>query len=236
MDIEGTYTLQAPPEEVWQDLMNLSTIQQAIPGLERLAQIDEHTYSFTLQIRYAPLRGTYVGQATVLEQNYPAAYQLKIEGEGQSSPFRSVFNIHLSKHDANTVVGYQGTIQLGTHTRISAPMVKATIKMLLQQFFTALTDQIRTERESPVYVTTLEEMYEMPFMEEQLSENLQVRYQERPMDLLHRLVHRLNLGRDNPMLEDVWAQRLRQIGFITLFLLLVWLGTRLPRRLSAIRS
>ncbi|HEX7733535.1 MAG TPA: SRPBCC domain-containing protein [Ktedonobacteraceae bacterium] len=231
MDIEGTYTLQAPTEDVWNGLMDQQTIQHTVPGLERLSRVDEQTYSFTINIRHAPLRGSYTGKAWVLEPSYPSAYRLKIEGEGPASAFQCEFTIKLDSHNANTVVNYQGTLQPGRgNARISAPLIKATFKVLLQQFFTALADRLRTEQESPVYVTTLEEMYEMPFMEEQISTQLMERPRSSSPTLLHLLVHRVGLGRNDPALEEQWVRRLRQVGLVAVLLLLVWVGTRLPRR------
>src|SRR5258707_7425144 len=231
MDIEGTYTLQAPTEEVWDCLMDPQTIQRTIPGLERLTKGDEQTYTFAITIRHAPLRGNYTGRACVLEPSYPSAYRLKIEGEGPANAFTCDFAIKLNSHNSNTVISYQGSLQPGVHNiRISAPLIKATTRVLLQQFFTALADRLRTERESPVYVPTLEEMYEMPFMEEQINEQLTEARRSAPPTLLHHLVRRAGLGRHDPMLEEQWVRRLRQIGMVAVLLLLVWVGTRLPRR------
>ena len=48
---------------------------------------------------------------------------------------------------------------------------------------------------------------------------------------LHTLVHQLGLGDDDPLLEEQWVARLKRIGAFSALLLLVWIGTRLPRRL-----
>jgi uncharacterized protein len=231
MEIEGTYTLQAPVEDVWRSLMDQQTLERVIPGLERLTPIDEHNYTFTIHVRHAPLRGNYAGCATVYEPCYPTSYRLKIEGEGPSSQFSSEADIQLSTHNANTVISYRSTIQIGRGGKlISATWFKGIIKVLLQQFFAALADQLRGEQEGPVYMTTLEEMYEMPFMEEQLSEHLLAGYQKRPPTYLHRLVRLLRLGQQNPLQEELWVRRLRQTGIVAVLLLLVWVGTRLPKR------
>ncbi|MGH2506708.1 MAG: CoxG family protein [Ktedonobacteraceae bacterium] len=232
MQIEGTYTLQAAPEDVWSYLMDQKTIQYALPGLERLTKIDEQTYAFAIQIRHAPLRGTYTGRVTILEQNYPSSYHLHIEGGEQAPTLRGECEMRLATHNENTVVSYQGALQLGrSGAQVPAPQVKATVKMLLQQFFTTLTDQLRTEKGGePIYVKTLEEMYEMPFMEEQTSEQLRLVRRASPATFLHRLVRLAGLGQQNPALEEQWVRRVRQVGFMALLLLLVWVGTRLPRK------
>ena len=41
MDIDGTYTLQAPPEVVWNLLMDQDLLQHTIQGMERLEQTEK---------------------------------------------------------------------------------------------------------------------------------------------------------------------------------------------------
>ena len=229
MQIEGAYTLQATPEEVWSCLRDHQTVQQALPGLERLTQIDDQTYDFALHIQHAPLRGMYKGRAVVTEQDAPAACRLHIESKDQAHPFRCACEIDLQGQNDDTVVNYQGSVELDHDgAPIPAAQVKAIVKVLLQHFFTALTDHLRTSKEPPIYIQTLEELYEMPMMEEQTSEQLLLMRQDLPPTLLHRLVRQAGLGRNDPRQEEQWVQRLRQVGFVALLLLLVWIGTRLP--------
>lgn len=233
MEIEGTYTLQAPAEEVWRCLMDQQIIKQTLPGLEHLQKVNEQSYAFAIQVRHAPLRGTYTGHTTVLEQLYPVSYRLQIEADGQSDQLQSECEIRLITQNANTVISYHGSIQWNRGNRlISATLLKGAIKVLLQQFFTALADQLRSTREAPVYVTTLEEMYDMPFMEEQLSEHLLTANTYSQSGYLHRLVRLVGLGHRDPQAEARWTLRLRQIGIAVVLLLLVWIGMQLPRRPS----
>jgi carbon monoxide dehydrogenase subunit G len=231
MEIEGTYTLQAPAEEVWNCLMDRQTIQHTIPGLERLTKVDDQRYAFVINIRHAPLRGNYSGSASILEPSYPSGYRLKIEGEGTANTFQGECTILLSSRNENTVVSYRGSLQPGHGSvRISTPLLKATVKVLLQQFFTALADRLRTERRSLVSITALEEVAGTPFLEEKTSEQFREMSQSSHSPLLYLLVRRVGLGGSDPELEEQWVRRLRQIGLVAIFLLLVWLGTRLPRR------
>lgn len=230
MQIDGTYTLQATAQDVWSCLTDQQTIQHALPGLERLSRIDDHTYTFAIHLRHAPLRGSYTGTASI-EPGEPAAFNVKIEGEGPATIFHGECAIRLNAQDENTVVSYQGALQVDRgKTLVPTPLLKATIRVLLQHFFTTLTDQLRTEKAGPIYVTTLEEQYERPFMEEQISEQLVRARQISAPTLLHRMVRLLGLGGQSPEMEEQWVRRLRQGGIIAALLLLVWVGTRLPRR------
>lgn len=235
MEIEGTYTLQAPTEDVWNCLMDGHTIQHAVPGLQRLSRIDDHSYTFTIHIRHAPLRGTYAGNASILQPVYPSSYRLSIEGEGPGGKFQSECSLQLKAQNQNTVVGYQGHLQFERgNVLIPAPLVRATIRVLLQHFFTVLTDRLRTRHTDLVYMQTLEEMYEEFLPEEQAGARPPAR-QQREQRPLYQLVRLLRLGHQDPDQEDLWVRRLRQASLVTVLLLLVWIGTRLPRRPQAIR-
>jgi uncharacterized protein len=111
-------------------------------------------------------------------------------------------------------------------------LLKATMRVLLQHFFTSLNDQLRDTREEPIYLPTLEEQYEMPFVDEQTSEQLAMARQVATPTLLHQLVRRLGLGQESPAMEELWVRRLRGAGIVAILLLLVWVGTRLPRRFT----
>lgn len=232
MHIEGTYTLQAPTQEVWSRLLDEQSIQHALPGLERLTRLEDLTYTFAIHLRHAPLRGNYTGKARI-EPGEQGTFRVQLEGEGPNDAFQGEYAVQLQAQDENTVVSYQGALQMGRgKTFVSAPLLKATMRVLLQHFFTSLNDQLRDTREEPIYLPTIEEEYEMPFMDEQTSEQLAMARQVGTPTLLHRLVRRLGLGQESPAMEELWVRRLRRAGIVAILLLLVWVGTRLPRRFT----
>lgn len=231
MDIEGTYTLQASPEDVWQCLMDQQVLRRAIPGIEQLELIGENKYNITLHIRQTPLIGTYHGQATITEQHHPYYYSIAIEGEGGPGTISGEGVVHLNERDANTVVAYKGILNLGKlGTLLPPPLVKGTAKLLLQQFFTALAEHLRTlPHSSPIIEVTEPDLDKAnPRQFERhiaiLSANAE------PTTLLHNLVHELNLGGGDPIQEEQWINRIRRLGMVFGLLVLVWIGTRLPRR------
>jgi uncharacterized protein len=233
MDIEGTYTLQASPEDVWQCLMDQQVLRRAIPGVEQLELIGENKYNITLHIRQTPLIGPYHGQATITEQHYPYYYSIAIEGEGGPGTISGEGVVHLNERDANTVVAYKGILNLGKlGTLLPPPLVKGTAKLLLQQFFTALAEHLRTlPHSSPIIEVTEPDLDKENLRQFEghvavLTDNAE------PTTLLHNLVHELNLGGGDPIQEEHWVNRIRRLGMVFGLLVLVWIGTRLPRRSS----
>jgi carbon monoxide dehydrogenase subunit G len=233
MDIDGTYTLQAPPEMVWNLLMDIQTLQHAIQGMERLERTGEDTYAFALHIKLSPLRGSYSGVAVATKMNYPYMYHMKAEGEGAPGTFHAEWDITLTPLDENTVIGYQGTLEF-SNAQLPSSLVKGTTKVLIQQFFTTIADLLHTtnnlyQGDSEVLASQLADTYVHEGHRNYPAS------QEKP-SLLLSIVQQLGLGDKEPDLEQQWVNRLRRIGFISMLLFFVWVGTRLPRRARVQKS
>lgn len=224
MDIEGTYTLQASIEDVWQCLMDEQVLRQTIPGLIRLELLDEHKHDITLYIRQAPLLGRYAGQVTVTEQQYPYYYSLAIQGEGRQSTISGQGVVHLHRQGDNTIVAYQGRLNIGKLGTLLPPvLVKGTAKLLLQHFFTELAEHLRTLRPS----SSAQDVMESNQQEEVILSAATTR-----PTLLYMLMHKLRSGRDKAAIEEQWLKRVRRAGMISGLLFLIWIGTQLPKRLG----
>lgn len=254
MDIEGTYTLQAPVEEVRHYLADWQTLQHAVPGLERLEPAGQFAYAFTLRVKQAPLRGFYHGKITIHSASSSGpftAYHFSIEGDGQHNPFEGTWDLRLSQQQENAVVMYSSVLSPGKVSALLPPtLVKGAVKILIQQFFTNLAEQLRTTPEpiSSGYDLDVSEAQESyigeserwtrgyggengdyavaPFGEQIESEGGAAR-----QTILYRLVRLTGLGKHDPVLEEQWATRFKRFGAFSVLLLLVWIGTRLPRRL-----
>lgn len=211
MDIEGTYTLQATTQEVWASLLDLQTLQRTIPAIEELEKLGEDTYAFTIHIKHAPLRGSYSGQVDVIERQYPFSYRVICESEGQPCKLHSEWTIELMAHHEYTVVAYKGTI-----------------KVLIQQFFTALADHLHTASRS--YAATTGVAYSPSEFNQVNYGRIAISPSVNQPEFFHRVVRQLRLGGNDPLLGEQWVRRLRRIGIVSVLLLLVWIGTRLPRK------
>ncbi len=228
MEIEGTYTLQASQEDVWRCLMDAQALRRAIPGVKRLEVLSEYQHSIMLDIEQPPLVGAYRGQVSVTEQHYPADYSIVFEGEGRQSTMSGQGIVWLHATGENTIVSYKGTVNLGKlATLLPAPVVKGAAKLLIQQFFLALAEQLRVSH--PVRAVEAGEV--MAQIDQNGGRISAIEAQAGPTTWLHRVVRLLHIGEGNVQQEQVWVRRVRRYGTIAGLLFLVWIGTRLPRRL-----
>ena len=239
MDIEGTYTLQAPQEDVWHCLMDAQALRRAIPGVERLEVLGEYKHGITLDIRQSPLMGAYRGQVTVKERHYPSDYSIVFEGEGRQSTISGHGVVQLHTLGENTIVSYKGTINLGKlATLLPPPVVKGAAKLLIQQFFLALADQLRVMH--PVSVVEAgsgrsneddNRLLAQVGRSNEDGSHAEAETLQAPPTFVHRIVRLLGIGEGDSEQELLWVQRVRRYGIIAGLLFLVWVGTRLPRRL-----
>ena len=238
MNIEGTYTLQASPEEVWHCLTDQQVLRRAMPGVERLEQENKGRYAVTMHIRQAPLMGLYQGHVTITDRNYPYQYRLSIEGEGRQSKISGEGGVQLSRHDENTVVSYKGTLNPGKLvTLLPQPLVQGAAKLLIQQFFTALAEHLRTMSRVETVTGTITATWDISERDrgEQRSPAFNGTTSERRVSpsvaQQSPFTQRVERETDNAPVRPLWIERGRRFGMIAALLALVWIGTRLPGRL-----
>ena len=233
MEIEGTYTLQATPEEVWHILGNRQTLLHMIPEIQQLEPVDEFTQTLVLHLTYAQLIGTYYGSVRIADRQYPHHSHIILESVRDTQNTMSGEAILDLQSDENTtIVTYTGDITLHkAGTQLQRTVVKGAAKLLIQQFFTALEEQLWQKRATPQHEE--EEIIIRTTTRHSLSQARERvnREQTQPISFLQRIVHLLRLGKGNASEEIRWTQRIRRTGYASMLLFLVWVGTRIvPRR------
>jgi carbon monoxide dehydrogenase subunit G len=224
MNIEGTYTFQSKLTEIRQSLTRQEVLQQAIPGLEQLEALENNRYNVAIYIKYPPLVGTYEGQVSLTEDLLPASYRLLIESNGGPNTITGVGSIQLHEIGDNTTVIYKGTLTISKRgTRLTPAVAKGTLKLLIQQFFTSLSDQLRTNY-TPASEGNGDTTSEIISLDSAPVKS------DIPSSLALKIVRLLGLGKDNVLQEAIWTERIRQISLVSGLLFLVWIGTRLPRK------
>src|SRR6266700_3142919 len=144
MNIEGTYTLQASLEDVWQSLTDKDVLLHTIPGLTHLEQLDNDTYAISVQVKYAPLMGMYTGHVTVIEQHSPYYCHLTITGEERQNTVGGSASIHANERNGNTIINYSGTLAIGkSETLLPARVIAGAAKLFTQQFLNTLASYLR---------------------------------------------------------------------------------------------
>ena len=149
MDIFGSYTFDAPPDRVWDLLMDPAVISSCIPGCNRFEPDGEDRYNVTLTVGLAAITGTYNGTVVLTDKKLHTAYRLVIEGQGRAGFVKGSSVIALRCAGVSTAVDVSGAVHTGGPiARVGQRLIGGVAKMMLDRFFECLQAKL-TERESP---------------------------------------------------------------------------------------
>lgn len=139
MDIAGTYPFNAPPDRVWDLLMDPGVLASCIPGCERFEPTGEDRYAVTLTIGLAAITGTYSGTVVIVDKMPRTSYRLVVEGQGRPGFVKGSSGIVLRAEGTTTMVDVTGTVQTGGPiARLGQRLIGGVAKMMMDRFFACL--------------------------------------------------------------------------------------------------
>lgn len=146
MKLEGTYTFQAPVERVWDLLTNPRNLEKALPGCEKLEEMEPGKFDVFLKIGIAAVKGSYKGKFEISDPEPPHRTRLIGEGKGLLGFVKGEARIELSPQNQGTVISYRGEVQVGgLLAGIGQRMIGGVAKMLLEQFFKNMGNILKSE-------------------------------------------------------------------------------------------
>jgi len=143
MDLNGTYTFDAPPARVWDLLMDPAVISSCIPGCQGMEPDGEDRYKVKLTVGIAAITGAYEGVVAISEKVAPSSYRLTVEGQGKPGFAKGNSAITLRAEGDKTVVDVSGTLQTGGPiARVGQRLIGGVSKMMLDKFFVCLQGKV----------------------------------------------------------------------------------------------
>lgn len=143
MKVNGTYTLQAPIEQVWAFLMDPNAIATIMPGCEKLEETGPDTYRGTMKIGVAAVKGTYQGSVQLLDKEVPTSYRMVIDGSGTPGFVKGEATIALTAQGETTVLTYDAETQVGgLIANVGQRMIGGAAKMIINQSLKKLGEEL----------------------------------------------------------------------------------------------
>jgi carbon monoxide dehydrogenase subunit G len=94
MQIDSTFSVVAPIDNVWDTLMDFQRVAGCVPGAQILNKLSDDAYQIGMKVKLGPVSMQYKGQMTVLERNveeHRAVFQGRAqETRGQGTAEASV--------------------------------------------------------------------------------------------------------------------------------------------------
>jgi uncharacterized protein len=146
MEISGTYTFNAPPERVWNLLMDPAVLSSCIPGCDRFDPDGDNRYTVTLTVGLAAITGTYSGVVLLVDQVPHSSYRLVVEGQGRPGFVKGSSAIALKPDGDATLVEVTAHVQTGgLIARVGQRMIGGVAKMMMDRFFACLQGKVETK-------------------------------------------------------------------------------------------
>ena len=143
MELNGSYTFDAPPARVWDLLMDPAVISGCIPGCEGMEPTGEDRYKVKLTVAIAAITGGYEGTVVISDKVHPSSYTLTVEGQGKPGFAKGTSSITLRPDGDKTVVTVSGTVQTGGPiARVGQRLIGGVSKMMQDKFFACLQGKL----------------------------------------------------------------------------------------------
>lgn len=144
MKIEGTYTVPATSDLVYQQLLDPDALAHALPGCEELIPNSDGSYQAKMKVGVAAIKGTYQGRVEILDPNPPERFRMRVNAQGKGGFLKGEGLVVLTSMDSKTVVSYSGETQVGGMiASVGQRMVQAATRKIVDQFFQAFAKQFQ---------------------------------------------------------------------------------------------
>jgi uncharacterized protein len=144
MELQGSVTIPAAPEQVWQALNDPAILRLCIPGCEEVRQISAQEMHARLMLKMGPVRANFVGKVLLTDVRPPFGYTLNFEGSGGSAGFaRGSSIITLTSTADGTQLDYTAQASVaGKLGQIGGRLMDASARQLADRFFAAFKAQL----------------------------------------------------------------------------------------------
>lgn len=147
MELQGSVTIPAAPQQVWQALNDPETLRRCIPGCEEVRQISPQEMHARVMLKLGPVRANFVGKVLLTDVRPLLGCTLNFEGSGGSAGFaRGSSVIALTPIDEGTRLDYTALASVaGKLGQIGGRLMDASARQLADRFFTAFKAQLTGE-------------------------------------------------------------------------------------------
>lgn len=146
MHLEGTYTLKSPRARVWDFISKPDEIAKCLPDLQSLEVKDSQTFSVTVKVGIAFVRGSFKFDFTLLDQKPPSHSRFEAVGKGAGVSVRLSASMDLKEVDASTTeLGWKTDAELGGLLgEISPSLIQNSTNKFTQRFFDCVKSKLES--------------------------------------------------------------------------------------------
>ena len=144
MQLTGTYDFAAPPERVWDLLMDTTAIAGCLPGCRELRDLGEDRYQAELVVVVAAMTGNYGATIAIEDKAPPRSYRLVIQGTGRTGFIKGASTIRLESVANGTSVHVEANADVGgAIARVGQRLIEGVARTTMNRFFACLASRLQ---------------------------------------------------------------------------------------------
>jgi len=143
MKVAGEYRFDAPPEEVWEALLDPEVLAAIMPGCKKLEMTGDNQYQGILDMKVGPVQGQFQGKVNLEDLEPPNGYNLKLDGQGAPGFVKATAQVGLAAEGAGTMMSYAGDAQVGGRiASVGQRLLDSSSKAIIKQSLEGLNAQV----------------------------------------------------------------------------------------------
>jgi 2-furoyl-CoA dehydrogenase large subunit len=139
----GSIEIAAPPQKVWDALLDPEVLRAVIPGCHALEATGENQYEAEVTLGVGPVRGRFDAKVGLSDLDPPNAATLAGGIDGPLGKASGGGRVRLASAGEGTRIDYDYTVDVsGKAAAVGARMIKSATDIVIAQFFRRLARQL----------------------------------------------------------------------------------------------
>ena len=148
MTMNGSVTLPADRQTVWDALNDPEVLKACIPGCQELTRTEDGGFAATAKIKIGPVSATFKGAVTLSDIDAPNGYRISGEGQGGVAGFaKGGAKVALSDGEGGgTKLDYDVEANVGGKiAQLGGRLINGVAKKYADEFFTNFAKKVGGE-------------------------------------------------------------------------------------------
>lgn len=144
MEINGSQSIGAPRQQVWDALNDPVVLKACLPGCESVERVSAEEFRVIMAAAIGPLRARFNGKLQMTESRPPESCLMTFEGQGGVVGFgKGSSSVSLVETTDGTTLNYVANAQVGGKlAQVGSRLIDNVARKMADDFFTALRRQL----------------------------------------------------------------------------------------------